>query len=268
MVNTMRAHLMTRGTRRRHDYAFLGEAPPDRWWQALARWVFMESEELLIRRQENGRTGLVISGIPSRRTDAIGTRIRHTLVVDAAHEDLRLTLWLVRCGLDDAERTRLGEALDAAFDGDLVDALMSGTGGEVDARLLDALQKAVSDTEDGETSKDVPGPWAGDVHDEASVRAFVARVRRLLAEEPAGYAFTTHALGSLSGAERAASALPDEVAVLLHDSALRGVHPLGKGPAPARNRERTTGDRKARAAVLTLAGLAVALGIWWMFRRN
>ncbi|MEU5345633.1 hypothetical protein AB0H18_33175 [Streptomyces sp. NPDC020766] len=263
----MRTHLMTRGTRRRHDYAFLGEAPPDQWWQTLARWVFMESEELIIRRQESGRTGLVISGIPSQRTDAIGTRIRHTLVVDAVQEDQRLALWLVRCGLDDEERTRLGKALDTAFDGDLVDALMSGADGEVDTRLLDTLQKAAGDSEDGETSKDVPGSWAGDVHDEASVRAFMARVRRLLTEDSAGYAFTTHALGSVSGAERAASALPDEVAVLLHDSALRGVQQLGKGPAPARGRQKTTGDRKARAAALTLAGLAVALGIWWMFRR-
>ncbi|MEU4468023.1 hypothetical protein AB0G20_30815 [Streptomyces sp. NPDC024017] len=264
----MRAHLMTRGTRRRHDYAFLGEAPPDQWWNTLARWVFMESEELVIRRREDGRTGLVISGIPSQRTDAIGTRIRHTLVVDAVHEDQRLALWLVRCGLDDAERARLGKALDAAFDGDLVNALMSGTDGEVDTRLLDALQTAAGDTEDEETSKDAPGSWAGGVQDEASVRAFVARVRRLLTEDPAGYAFTTHALGSLSGAERAASDLPDEVAVLLHDSALQGVHQLGKGPAPARSRERTTSKRKARMAVLTLAGLAVALGVWWVFRRS
>ncbi|MGW1781907.1 hypothetical protein ACWCQQ_22590 [Streptomyces sp. NPDC002143] len=264
----MRAHLMTRGTRRRHDYAFLGEVPPDQWWKELARWVLLESEELVIRRQENGRTGLVVSGIPSRRTDAIGTRIRHTLVVDAVHEDQRLARWLVRCGLDDAERTRLGEALDAAFDGDLVDALMSGEDGEVDTRLLDTLLKAVGDAEGGETSMDVPGSWAGDVHDEASVRAFEARVQRLLTEEPAGYAFTTHALGSVSGAERAASALPDEVAVLLHDSALRGVQQLGKGPAPARGREKTTGDRKARAAVLTLAVMAVVLGLWWVFRRS
>ncbi|WP_327735355.1 hypothetical protein OG749_17450 [Streptomyces nojiriensis] len=264
----MRAYLMTRGTLRNQDYAFLGEAPSDQWWDAVAPWVFLESEELIVRRHRGGTTGLVISGIPSRRTDVLGTRVRHTVVVDDVHHDHRLALWLVRCGLDDSERGRLGEALDAAFDGDFVDALMSGADGEVGLRLLDSLRQAAEDAgEEEDTDEDVTGSWAGAVHDETAARAFLARVRRLLADGATGYALTTHALSSRDGVERLAATVPDEVAVLLHDSNVRGVERLGKASVPAPRRDRTTGDRRTRAVVLALTGVALALGVWWLIRQ-
>lgn len=263
----MRAYLMTRGTLRGQDYTFLGEPPAEQWWDTVAPWVFLESEELIVRRRGKGTTGLVISGIPSRRTDVLGTRVRHTVVVDDVHYDQQLALWLVRCGLDDRERGRLGEVLDATFDGDFVDALMSGADDDVEIRLLDALRQAAEDPAEEETAKDITGSWAGAVNDEMATRAFLARVRRLLADGAPGYAFTTHALGSLDGAKRVASTLPDDVAVLLHDSNLRGVEQLGKASVPAPRRDRTASDRRTRAVLLALAGAAMALGVWWLIRQ-
>ncbi|MGZ9930832.1 hypothetical protein ACXNSR_13130 [Streptomyces sp. NC-S4] len=263
----MRAYLMTRGTLRSQDYAFLGEAPSDQWWDAVTPWVFLESEELIVRRRAGGGTGLVISGIPSRRTDVLGTRVRHTVVVDGVHHDQRLALWLVRCGLDDGERRRLGEALDGAFDGDFVDALMSGGDDDIGIRLLDTLRRAAEGAGEEGTAKDVTGSWAGAVHDETATRAFLARVRRLLEGDATGYALTTHALSSRDGVERLAATVLDEVAVLLHDSNLRGVEWLGKASVPAPRRDRAIGDRRARAVVLALTGVAMALGVWWLIRQ-
>lgn len=273
MSGPMRACLMTRGTLRGQDYTFLGEPPAEQWWDTVAPWVFMESEELIVRRSRGGSTGLVISGIPSRRTDVLGTRVRHTLVLDDAHHDRRLALWLVRCGLEDGERERLGEALDTAFDDDYVNAVMSGADEDVDTRLLHALRHAAGEPDPEEAAaEDLTGSWAGAVHDEEATRAFLARVRSLLSDGTPGYAFTTHALGSLDSVWRMESALPDEVAVLLHDSGLRGVERAKKASTPAPRRDSTTSGGRTRtpAPVLALAlmgAAALALAIWWLIRQ-
>ncbi|MBT3151258.1 hypothetical protein HTV45_10245 [Streptomyces sp. CHD11] len=271
MSGPVRAHLMTRGTLRGHDYTFLGDSPAEQWWDTVAGWVFMESEELIVRRNGESGAGLVISGIPSRRTDVLGTRVRHTVVLDDAQHDQRLAMWLVRCGLDDTERRRLGEALDAAFEADFVDALMSGADGDagaVGSRLLDALRRAAGEQDAPEEEEDLTGSWAGPVHDEEAGRAFTARVRHLLSDGASpGYAFTTHALGTLDGVRRVASELPDDVAVLLHDGNLRGVERLKKAPVPAPRRDRATVGGRTRTLALALIGAAMTLGIWWLIRQ-
>ncbi|MGV9246026.1 hypothetical protein [Streptomyces sp. NPDC003710] len=270
MSGPMRAYLMTRGTMRKHDYAFLGEAPAEPWWDALTPWVFLESEEVIVHRNEAGGANLLISGIPSRRTDVLGTRIRHTVVVEDAHREHGLALWMVRCGLDDGERTRLGDALDGAFPGDLVDALMTGAHDDVEHRLLATLRQAAEESEEDKAGKDIPGSWAGSVHDATASEAFMARARRLLAEEQTGYAFTTHALLTADGARRAASSLSGEVAALLHEGELEVVEQLGKARVPAPRRDSTAQAGTKRRVLLALGALAVALavalGVWWLIR--
>ncbi|MEV6025621.1 hypothetical protein [Streptomyces sp. NPDC052036] len=262
----MRAYLMTRGTRRSKDYAFLGEAPAVPWWDALAPWVFLESEEVIVHRNEAGRASLLISGIPSRRTDVLGTRIRHTVVLDGADGEHGLALWIVRCGLDDAERTRLGDALDSAFPGDLVDALMTDANDDVGDRLLAALRQTAEEPETHEAGEDIPGSWAGSVHDATATGAFMARARRLLAEKHTGYAFTTHALLTADGARGAARALPGEMAALLHEGDLQEVEQLGKGGVPAPRRDGTAQAGAKRQVLLALGVLAVVLGVWWLIQ--
>lgn len=349
MSRRMRSYLMTRGTLRRMDYAFLDESPPERWWEPIGRWLFLEAEELVLARRAAGTTGLLLSGIPSGRCDVIGTRIRYTVVVDDVHEDPALAAWLVRCGLEDAERERLGRALDAHFDAEYVDArltaAMDGGGGggggrggdrgnrteaesseevpeQVSEQVPEQVSEQVSEHVSGKASKDISeavseggsprdveqrlfsalregatgagdegsvgdragakarrGSWAGSVQDPEARGEFRAWARRLLRDARPGIAFTTHALGSAAGARRVAEVLPDEVAVLLHDGEVTGIHKLtdapgeavsgGKASAPGvhrgnRDRRRTT----ALAALAITLGLAMALGIWLLAGMN
>lgn len=295
MNRGMRAYVMTRGTERRMDYAFLGESPPRRWWESIGKWLFLEAEELVVSRRDGETTGLLLSGIPSGRRDVIGTRIRYTVVVDDVHEAPALGAWLVRCGLEDGERERLGRALDAGFAADYVDAWLrraedagSGNRGaawrEVEERLLAALGEGAAaahetTAEDEDEDEDRRTSWVGGVQDPVARREFRARARRLLQDARPGIAFTTHALGSVSGARRAAQALPDDVAVLLHDSELRetqnlsetpGMKPAtgavsaGKAPAPAAHRGRRGRRRTTLAIAAVTLGLAAVLGIWWL----
>ncbi|WP_157878084.1 hypothetical protein [Streptomyces torulosus] len=266
MSGRTRAYLMTRGKMRNQGYGFLGEVPPEVWWEPVAPWVILESEELVVRRGADGVTGLLISGVPSQRTDVIGTRIRHTVVLDYAHLEPRLALWLVRCGLSDVERTELGEALDTAFDGDLVHALMSDPNADIEDRLLGVLRRAAGDVTAEAGGDDLLGSWTGAVRDETAVTAFLARARNLLEDGGPGYAFTTHAIGSPDGARRAARALAGTTAVLLHESDIRGVEPLGKVPGQAPQSHAPTGSWKAYL-VAALVVLAVLLGVWWLVRR-
>ncbi|MCM2387673.1 hypothetical protein [Streptomyces albipurpureus] len=285
----MRAYLMTRGTERRLDYAYLGESPPLRWWQSIGRWLVLEAAELVVSRLPGGATGLLLSGIPSQRRDVIGTRIRYTVVVDDVHEDPALADWLVRCGLADADRERLGQALDQGFEPEYVDALLRDSGastgdgsaqeglaGEVEGRLLSILRAGVTAAPATSEHKDRPGPWVGGVQDPVARQLFGARARLLLGETRPGVAFTTHAVGSVEGAQRAAQALSGAVTVLLHDSELREIQPLraapvvpssavgvsgGKASAPEIPRgERGRWRAMSAAAVMLL--VLVAVGIW------
>ncbi|WP_149038577.1 hypothetical protein [Kitasatospora sp. MBT63] len=262
MSGRARAYLMTRGTPRRLDYAFLGDAPPQPWWEAVAPWQLAEDAELVVRRTA-GRTAVMLSGIPSGRTDVVGTAIRHTVVVDDVQDDPGLARWLVRCGLEEDARTGLGRAVDAAFDAELVDSLLSGASQDVAQRILDALREGVAGSgEPAPEDGDLNGSWAGAAGDDTAVRAFRARTRQLVDGGASGYAFTTHLLDSADGARRAAAELREDVAVLLHEGRLGGVERLGKaeGPGPVR-------DTLAPGVLAALVGavlLALAVLVWLM----
>lgn len=274
----MRAYVMTRGTERRMDYAFLGQSPPLSWWDGLTEWLLLEAEELVLNRPDGRSAGLLLSGIPSGRSDVIGTRIRYTVVVDGVHEEPALGAWLVRCGLEEPERDRLGRDLDAVFAADRVDAWLRGAmdgdpAREVEDRLLAALRKGAAGAGEGALrDEERRTSWVGDIRDPAARGEFEARADRLLRGSRPGTAFTTHALGSVSGARRAARALTGEVAVLLHEGgpeevrslsepAGRGAVSAGKARAPE---VRRGGEDRSRAGLVTAVAalvLVVVLGI-------
>ena len=72
------AYLQTRGTARASDYTFLGEAP-DPWWRAYRDTTAFEHPTLLVT-SDGCPWHAYLSGIPSARTDAVGTRSRARLV--------------------------------------------------------------------------------------------------------------------------------------------------------------------------------------------
>ncbi len=128
------AHLQTRGTGRAGDYTFLGEAPPSPWWREYRDTTAFDHPTLLV--ESYGRPWhAYLSGIPSARTDAVGTVVRYTLVLTGGSDDS-----LNACGLaavaawvdDIASGARTGRfhgtlaaALDARFPADEVDRLIA-----------------------------------------------------------------------------------------------------------------------------------------------
>ncbi|PNG22769.1 hypothetical protein C1J00_07595 [Streptomyces cahuitamycinicus] len=284
----MHAYVMTRGTLRRMDYAFLGQSPPDRWWETVGSWLFLDAEELVVSRRDRRTTGLLLSGIPSQRRDVIGTRIRYTVVVDEVHDDPGLATWLIRCGLEDEARERLGRALDEGYDADYVDAWLAGTGSadsashdgspqEVERRLLAAVREGASAAPDDTAGgNDRRGSWAGGIQDPGAREAFRIRALRLLQDSRPGIAFTTHALGTTEGAWRMAQALSLEVAVLLHDSDMARVVSLsqgsaaatavsgGKAPIPVGRRDASRYRSPQLLILAVTLALAMAWAIWWL----
>ncbi|WP_041841201.1 hypothetical protein [Actinoplanes friuliensis] len=256
------AYLMTRGTPRRNDYAFLGAVPPSRWWDRVNPYVFMESPEVVVARHPGG-VGVLISGLPSARRDVIGTAIRHTVVIDDLRDQPELLCRIVAAGLDPRTRTALGEHLDEEFDAGRVDAIMDGgdAGTDVPQRVAEILATVSADVPG--PGRDPEGSWVGGADDEGSRRAFLARVRRLAAEEASGFAFTSQAIATARGAGEAAGRLGAPVAILLVDGDVDGVQPLGKDrPLPP--------ERRSPALLMTglaLTGVAVAVILWWIARR-
>ncbi|MEV4412750.1 hypothetical protein [Catellatospora sp. NPDC049609] len=267
----MKAYLMTRGTLRRMDYDFLGETPPDRWWERIADggWIMQDYPEVAVA-GHGGRTGIMASGLPSRRRDVIRTELRYTLVITDAHDEPDLALRLVAALLTPTGQATLGALLDEQFDVRTVDTLLGGGTADIDipARLDTILRDWNPPLEDRD-GDDLHGSWAGRLDDPTGRAAFLGRVRRLL-DDTAGLAFTSHSVSTISGAERARHGLGETVAILLADSdTVDEVQPLGKAPAPSPTglSPSTTRLRHLRVrplpTLVTATASTLALAIWW-----
>lgn len=212
----MTAYLMTRGTPRRLDYRFLGASPPRRWWTPLDEWTVLEDCEVLVHGGPEG-AGVLVSGIPSARRDAIRTAIRYTLVVD--DPEPALLSWLAAAGLDPAARAGLGLALDAEFPADWVDGALDTAPlqAEVVTRLDRALERARASIRlpVPAAAPRTPRSWVWNAGDPRAVVAFLERAAELGKGKATGWAFTSAALVSADGAGKAAAALRAPVAVLL-----------------------------------------------------
>lgn len=269
----MRAYVKTRGFPRHLDYGFLGEAPPERWWKPLEdrELVDLEAPETLAR-GAGGALGVLVGGLPSARRDVLGTRIRHTLVVDGLESDPALAVRLAAAALDPGARDRLGKELDALLPGELVDAVLSGepggaeVGGLLEELLASSGWAAEPEPESGQGpgAPDRAGSWAAPLGDPDGRAAFLARVAAL-ADGRDGHAFVTHALDTVPGARRAADALAGDVAILLADAAPGEVVALGKAVDAAAAPARPGVPVSTLTAVLGSAVLIamIALAILW-----
>jgi hypothetical protein len=135
------AYLQTRGTARASDYTFLGEAPHHPWWREYRDTTAFDHPTLLVT-SDGYPWHAYLSGIPSARTDAVGTVVRYTLVLTGGSDDSLNDCGLaaVAAWLDDiAAGTRTGRfhgtlasALDAQFPADEVDRLIAARPALVD----------------------------------------------------------------------------------------------------------------------------------------
>lgn len=262
-----RAYLLTRGFSRRLDYRFLGAMPPIPWWTALRDRDLVNLEQPEVIAHGDGTSlGVLLSGIPSARRDAVGTPIRYTLVVDGLQDtesDGVLADRLVMAGLRDEDRQALGRALDAVFNQAAIDAMLSGTQdtapvGDMVAEVLTKSwgETAVSQEAGGPdaAATDSDGSWAGPADHEQARRHFVARVAALAAGGQ-GFAFTTHSLATEEGVTSALAKLRGSNVILLGDGELTEVVRLGKSVAAvSRRRELTRRVPQLLTRPVVLAG--------------
>jgi hypothetical protein len=245
------AYLNTRGRERHRDYQFVGPAPPTSWWRAYAEHTTFERPTVLVQSDGTGWQAY-LSGIPSRRRDAVGTVIRYTLVAESASgpsdraglatgDVLALVAnWLADQESGHREPGRVSAALDAAFpEPDVERLLAAGPEGlartdpaELERRLTGALRELRLPLP--EEPDPVPDAWLADLSRPPARAAFVQRVDELLAGRP-GRALVLN----LVGAAADLSALLDDprpLAVLAPELPDPGaVVPLDRtGPAPAK----------------------------------
>ena len=123
----MKIFVQTRG--RATDYAFLADAPTNRWWLDFRDGTSFEQPTLIVSGDKKN-WHCFLSGIPSSRVDRVGTTVRYSIVVEGScqFKDEKV-LNLIAAWLEDTTSSTpnglVQEALDNAFDEATVERLLS-----------------------------------------------------------------------------------------------------------------------------------------------
>lgn len=285
---TLSAAVQTRGRTRSADYAFLGAAPAQAWWRAYSGYTTFEHPTILLQ-SDGGRWEAFLSGIPSKRCDAVGTTIRFTLALSGTGSTAGPVLALVGAWLADLVDggNVVGAELDAAFPEPDVERLLTHPGEhtatDAAARILDAVARVhaahqarprptpVADapiTGDDQDTVDESGDWLWTLEQPTARAAFLERAEAILDGDP-GRALVLNLVGTPSdlGALRADPRpmavlgvdlgparvpLPHEVAPALAESS------PGKAPAPSAGTARRIRTQLG-AAIVVIAIVAATL---------
>lgn len=184
----MRVHVMTRGGGLRQEYAFLGEPPPEYWWQRYEAVTNFQLPSLLV---ESDRAGwrLYLAPITMTMVGPGGTSIGLVLVLEGGHGDpdddvdrvpALVGLWL------DAERGagEVSRRFSAAFpqDSRTITEWRAETGERTGRLVSSGFRTAVRELPavSPRLAVATADRWAGAVDGEASRAAFVHRVGELL----------------------------------------------------------------------------------------
>ncbi|MEU8861769.1 hypothetical protein [Streptomyces umbrinus] len=290
----MHVYLRTRGAPRKLDYAFLGAAPGSRWWDTYSELTATERPCLLAVTSKD-RWQVLISGVPSARTDSVGTLVYYTLVLDGSPcppgttgtgQDRATVLALASRWLDDITRHPegrgvLSELLDSLCSSAEVDRLLAARNSELTterAELTARLGAALESLKPVPSAQDTGDPspvllterWIAGRTTPGADAAFLARLSSLLSGEDG----QAHLLNLVSSAEDITT-LPQKsgpLAVLIEggmvgDSAM----PAEALPKPTPEVVARTPKARWRAAVvptvltaliLLLVGLALIAGNW------
>ncbi|MEU2283236.1 hypothetical protein ABZ614_15130 [Streptomyces sp. NPDC013178] len=290
----MRIHLRTRGAPRPLDYDFLNSRPVSRWWDAYSD-VTATERPCFLSVADHDQWRVLVSGVPSVRTDSVGTLIFYTLVLEGAHdgttaEDRALVLALASRWLADLDSHRdEPKALSALFDSlcpaPEVDRLLAAPLSELTAdreELTATIRAALAGVE--------PVPyesapehgldrWIAGRDAPGAVAAFLNRLSELLSGEEESQA---HLLNLVSEAADVADLFPGRLAVLVEGGQVGDpamplrklptlkappgppAAPVPPGPAGARPKAgwRTPMSLASLAALVLLLALAGVLWIW------
>ncbi|WP_406002741.1 hypothetical protein [Streptomyces sp. NBC_00829] len=293
----MQIHLRTRGVPRKLDYGFLTPAPASRWWDAYSELTATE-RPCLLAVTSNGRPRVLISGVPSTRTDSVGTLIYYTLVLEGspdaagtegAGQDRHTMLTLASRWLDDVAghpegRGVLSELLDGLCSSTEVDRLLAARPSELTAErkeLTARLAIALASLEPVPTatlahSTTAPSPvqpaerWIAGRAAPGAGTAFLARLSALLSGEDG----QAHLLNLVSSAEDITGLPPGPgpLAVLI-EGGMVGDPATRAEALPQPRSEVVVSAPKARwrkaavpaaltALILLLLGLVLITGRW------
>lgn len=287
----MQIHLRTRGVPRRLDYGFLGSTPESRWWDAYSE-VTATERPCLLAVAADGRRRVLISGVPSVRTDSVGTLIYYTLVIEdtleaagtEAGKDSPQVLSLVSRWLADVAghpegRGSLSELLDEVCPSAEVDRLLAAHPSELraereefTARLTAALAalEQVAPAENAEAAFLSARRWVAGRSTPGADAAFLARLSSLLS----GAEGQAHLLNLVSSPEDVTSLAPGPLAVLV-EGGLVGDAAMPAEALPDRpSRGALTSPKARRRAALHPAALTaliivvlalVLAGIRWIW---
>ncbi|MFJ9344958.1 hypothetical protein [Streptomyces sp. NPDC101237] len=286
----MHIHLRTRSFA--HDYAFVNSAPGSRWWDAFAHWTATERPCLLaVAEDGEDHWRVLLSGIPSVRTDSGGRRIYYTLALEGAHDtgeqDVAAVLSLASCLLADLAEDPDGHGvlsglLDGICPAAEADRLLAAPSGSATDRedLTARLRAAVASLEPvtGEvlaTGRGHGDRWIAGRAARGAAPAFLARLSALLSGREHGQA---HLLNLVSDAEDADGVSRGRLAVLVEGGKVGDpAMPLADlpepeaPPGPPALPDPAGGHPKvrwrtpmARASLAALVLLSLLTGILWI----
>lgn len=270
----MRAYVQTRGTT--VDYAFLGAAPASRWWLAFRDATSFEQPTLIVT-GKSGQWCCYLSGIPSQRTDRVGTAIRYTVVLEGrCNEPAGDALRLVSMWLKDATDRELGgrvrATLDGVFDEATVERLLAVRGADSEGAIqverlaaswmanLPAIQQQ---------SSTLVGSWAGAMTSAHAQRELLARIAELLGGKREGAAALLNLLGTVDEVARLVDqvgplvALIDDPAGVLGDTLVSVEKKKPSAVACPSTSSRLPAIRWVAMGVVTST---ILLAIWWFSR--
>jgi hypothetical protein len=163
-TETMKRYVQTRAHARSLDYDWLGGRPGHRWWEKYKTHTFFEHRTLIVE-GDGSAWRLYASALPSARHDAVGTEIRHAVVLegDVSEESGRAeTFRVLGAALLDPDKVGLG--LDEQLDEDFVTRCLSEPGDyadDVDGRLSRAFAALSSREIDPEPMGKGEVAWGG-----------------------------------------------------------------------------------------------------------
>jgi hypothetical protein len=194
--------VQTRG--RATDYAFLADAPTNRWWLDFRDGTSFEQPTLIVSGDKKN-WHCFLSGIPSSRVDRVGTTVRYSIAVEGSCQVKdESILNLIAAWLEDATSStpkgRVHAALDYAFDETTVERLLSirsanvETTNEVEKLSLNALSiLAVPKPSIGKIASE---SWVGSTTSPDAKNEFLARCCQLIVGNVDGTAAVLNLLGT------------------------------------------------------------------------
>jgi hypothetical protein len=270
----MPSYLQTRG--RGKDYTFIGESPSAHWWRDYRTVTAFEDPTVLLEREGTSWRCLV-SGIPSCRSDRVGTIIRYTVVLEGACGDGpdsthagQLLYAAAHTATGQTPFSELTAVLDGQFPEDFVeDCLARRDDPEIAAgvrRRLESALAALSAPQSTQRMQSiVPASWVGSSLSDAVKSEFAGRAGDIISGKRLGRACVLNLIDTADDALTLLAAT-DPLAVMVTTPSNRFgdtcVALTQKKKLASRARAWKASFRVPPTKIVLVAGLLTMLAAW------